>query len=160
MESRELLKWFFFLVLFSYYLPFFSWQASMDNKVPCSKWAPVYQLFCWLHVKPHSFTHGTQTHPKPRCDSNPQAGTWTHDPWLRGDLNRGLFLRWGGTQVQHMEVPRLGLESEPQLPAYVTATATPDPRHVCLQPTPQLTAMLDPSPTEQGQGSNWHPQEY
>ena len=36
-----------------------------------------------------------------------------------------------------MEVPRLGVESELQLPAYTTATATLDPsRH--LQPTPQL----------------------
>ena len=32
-----------------------------------------------------------------------------------------------------MDVPRLGVESELQLPAYVTVTArgTPDPRHVC-----------------------------
>jgi len=32
-----------------------------------------------------------------------------------------------------MEVPRLGAELEPQLPAYViaTATATPDPSHIC-----------------------------
>ena len=27
-----------------------------------------------------------------------------------------------------------------------------------LQPTPQLTAMSDPQPTDQGQGSNPHPQ--
>ena len=27
----------------------------------------------------------------------------------------------------------------------------------CLQSTPQLTAILGPSPTEQGQGSNWSP---
>ena len=31
----------------------------------------------------------------------------------------------------HMEVPRLGVESELQLPAYATATATPDPSHIC-----------------------------
>ena len=36
-----------------------------------------------------------------------------------------------GPHVQHMEVPRLGIESELQLPAYTTATATPDPSHVC-----------------------------
>ena len=30
-----------------------------------------------------------------------------------------------------MEVPRLGVQSELQLPAYTTATATPDPSHVC-----------------------------
>ena len=30
-----------------------------------------------------------------------------------------------------MEVPRLGAESELQLPAYATATATQDPSHAC-----------------------------
>ena len=30
-----------------------------------------------------------------------------------------------------MEVPRLGVESEPQLAAYTTATATLDLSHVC-----------------------------
>ena len=33
--------------------------------------------------------------------------------------------------LQHMEVPRLGVESELQLLAYATATATWDPRHIC-----------------------------
>lgn len=31
----------------------------------------------------------------------------------------------------HMEVPSLGDELELQLPAYTTATATPDPSHTC-----------------------------
>ena len=30
-----------------------------------------------------------------------------------------------------MEVPRLGLQLELQSPAYVTATATPDPSRIC-----------------------------
>ena len=30
-----------------------------------------------------------------------------------------------------MEVPRLGVESEPEPPAYATATAMPDPSHIC-----------------------------
>ena len=30
-----------------------------------------------------------------------------------------------------MEVPRLGVELELELPAYATATATLDPRHIC-----------------------------
>ena len=45
--------------------------------------------------------------------------------------------------MQHMEIPRLGVESELQPLAYTTATATWDLRHVC-DLTPQLTAMLDP----------------
>ena len=46
----------------------------------------------------------------------------------------------GGLQVRHMDVLRLGVESEIQLLAI--ATATPDPS--ChLQPTPQLETMPD-----------------
>ena len=44
-----------------------------------------------------------------------------------------------GPLPRPMEVPRLGGESELQLPAYTTATATQD-----LRPTPQLTATPDP----------------
>ena len=33
--------------------------------------------------------------------------------------------------LQHMEVPRLGIKLELQLPAYTTATATWNPSHVC-----------------------------
>ena len=39
-----------------------------------------------------------------------------------------LFLE---LHLQHMEVPRLGIKSEPQLLAYATATATQDPSQVC-----------------------------
>ena len=55
-----------------------------------------------------------------------------------------------------MEVPRLRVESELQLPAYAPATATQDRSRICnLQ-----TAMLDPYPTEQGQGWNPNPHGY
>ena len=40
----------------------------------------------------------------------------------------GLFL---GAHLQQIEVPRLEVESEQQLPAYTTATAMPDASHVC-----------------------------
>ena len=39
-----------------------------------------------------------------------------------------LFL---GPHPWHMEVPRLGVESDLQLWAYATATATQDPSHIC-----------------------------
>ena len=35
-----------------------------------------------------------------------------------------------GSHVWHMEVPRLGVESELQLPPCATATATQDPSHI------------------------------
>ena len=36
-----------------------------------------------------------------------------------------------GPHLRHMEVPRLGVQSELQLPAYATATAMSDPSHIC-----------------------------
>ena len=42
-----------------------------------------------------------------------------------------------GPNLWHTEVPRLGVKSELQLPAYATAIIT-------LDPAPQLMAMLDP----------------
>ena len=44
-----------------------------------------------------------------------------------------------------MEVPRLGVESELQLPAYTTATPIPDLSHVCdLHHSSQPHWILDP----------------
>ena len=42
-----------------------------------------------------------------------------------------VFLPFLGLLLQHMEVPRLGVESEPQLPAYARGTATLDPSCIC-----------------------------
>ena len=39
-----------------------------------------------------------------------------------------LFL---GSHPQHMEVLSLGVQTELQLPDYITATAAPDPSHIC-----------------------------
>ena len=44
-----------------------------------------------------------------------------------------------------MEVPRLGVESELQLPAYTTATATQDPNCICnLQHSSRQRRIPDP----------------
>ena len=55
------------------------------------------------------------------------------------------FFSFLGPHLQHVEVLRLGGESELQLSAYTTATATLG-SELRLQPTPQLTAMLDVNP--------------
>ena len=55
-----------------------------------------------------------------------------------------LFLVFLGPYPWHMEVPRLGVKLELQLPAYTTATAMSDRSHVCNLHTPQLMATLDP----------------
>ena len=42
-----------------------------------------------------------------------------------------FFLLFLGLHSRHMEVPRLGFQSELHLPDYVTATATRDPSRFC-----------------------------
>ena len=42
-----------------------------------------------------------------------------------------FLLGFLGLHPWHMEVPRLGVKSWLQLPAYTTATVTPDPSQVC-----------------------------
>ena len=46
--------------------------------------------------------------------------------------------------MQHIEVPRLRVESELQLPAYTTATAMQDLSDLKLRTTPQIMATPDP----------------
>ena len=56
-----------------------------------------------------------------------------------------LFFFFLRASPWHMEVPRLGVESELLLPAYATATTTPDPRHVCdLHHSSQQCWILNP----------------
>ena len=42
-----------------------------------------------------------------------------------------FFFFFLGLHLQQLEIPRLGIESELQLPAYTTATAMPDLSHIC-----------------------------
>ena len=64
---------------------------------------------------------------------------------ILGDIRvpRVVFFGFLGSYLRHMEVPRLGVKLELQLPAYTTATANAG-SEPCLQPTPQL--MTTPYP--------------
>ena len=56
-----------------------------------------------------------------------------------------VFLRFLGPLLQHIEVPRLGVQSEVQPPAYTRATATRDPSRVCnLHHSSQQHWILNP----------------
>ena len=46
-------------------------------------------------------------------------------------VKTGLFFLFLGLYLQHTGTPKLGVESELQLPTYTTATATPDPSLIC-----------------------------
>ena len=55
---------------------------------------------------------------------------------------KGLFK---AASARRMEVPRLGVESEPELLTYTPATATPDPSHICdLHHSSQQRWILNP----------------
>ena len=56
-----------------------------------------------------------------------------------------FFFVFLGLHLQHMEVPKLGVESELQLPTYTIAIARQDPSHVCdLHYSSWLCQILNP----------------
>ena len=56
-----------------------------------------------------------------------------------------FFLSFLRPYQRHMEVPRLGVQSELQLPAYARATATWDPSRICdLQHSSWQRQILNP----------------
>ena len=66
-----------------------------------------------------------------------------------------LFFGFVGPHLRHMEVPRLRIESELQLPADTTATATPDLSCVCnLHHSSQQCRILNPL-KEARDGTSW-----
>ena len=70
-----------------------------------------------------------------------------------------FFFCFLGPHLWHMEVPKLGVEMELQLPAYTTATATQDPSHVWdLHRSSRQHWILNP--LSRGQGWNQQPHGY
>ena len=74
---------------------------------------------CWLHLSPLAGLSRAQ-----------QPQLWTV-PWSWFFVVSFFFLVFLGLHLWHMEVPRLGVESELQLPAYSTAIAIRDLSCVC-----------------------------
>ena len=58
-----------------------------------------------------------------RCNTRPHRKTCV-------EWNFFIF-NFLGPHLWHIEVPRLGVESELQLPVHITATAIPDLSHIC-----------------------------
>ena len=70
---------------------------------------------------------------------------YSNFPWGRDEKANFVFcfgFCFLGLYLTHMEIPRLGVESEVQLLAYATATAMPDMRCICTML--QLEAVRDP----------------
>ena len=95
------------------------------------RWITVPTLCCWVcYVQFLAITkHVTMSLAVCTCIS-----VWGYIKSRIADHGLSIFLAGGaflGLHLQHMEVPRLGPESELQLPAYATATARQDPSRVC-----------------------------
>ena len=70
------------------------------------------------------------------CGPGSIPGPGTHTCLRYGQTNKKtkyafFFFCFLGPHLPHMEVPRLGIESELQLPTDTTATATQDPSQIC-----------------------------
>jgi len=79
-------------------------------------------------VAPGRAAEGTRLTISVRLPSS-SGGLGAYTPFH--SLKKNFFFLILGLHPQHMEVPRLGVKSELQLPAYATATATWDPSPVC-----------------------------
>ena len=69
--------------------------------------------------------------PLPTCQvCGPQFENYGEET-IKNTFFSFFFFVFLGPHLQHIEVPSLGAESELQPLAYTTATAVPDPSHVC-----------------------------
>ena len=74
-----------------------------------------------------------------------QPHAWAEKWILQSHLFIYLFIFFLGPHLQHMEIPRLGVISELQLPAYAVATAMWDPSCICeLHHSLQQRKILNP----------------
>ena len=91
---------------------------------PCNLSSRMNQYFSQMGYGPYFM----ETNPKGEI-SGPVLFELTE--YQEGISHSFLFFCFLGPHLWHVGVPRLGAESELPLPAYTTATATPDLSHVC-----------------------------
>ena len=74
---------------------------------------------------------------------------------LSSSLSMTIIFFFLGPHLRHMEVPRLGIESEVQLPAFTAATAMPDPSRLCqLHHSPRQHGI--PNPQSKARDQTWN----
>ena len=65
------------------------------------------------------------------CTGRGTGEAWKGEERLTEDVSFFFFFVFLRPHLQHMEVPRLGIQLELELPVYARATATWDPNCVC-----------------------------
>ena len=101
-----------------------SWMSQRHRRL--DNYRAEFTVSCWLSVMSHWMNDG--------------ATSWEN-------MERGIFFFFFflGPQLWHMDVPRLGVLLELQLPAYTRATATRDLSRVCnLHHSSQQCRILNP----------------
>ena len=138
----SILQWLNFMPIFSYATSFLEWLPWFPPNLKAD-----HSTFCISRL-----------HPSPRFQKNIdsllfmcflqahqvnyslfQNSISSHIPYifycvtiqLINKPANPIFSFFGGTYPQLMEIPRLGVESQLQLPLYTTATATPDLSCIC-----------------------------
>ena len=107
------------------------WKLSLEFR------ESVFAFLCswlWLYLEGHSWHNGQIVLPN-HIHWN---SSWKPDLcWHKSTFKHSLFWKhfiyivFLGLQLQRMEVSKVGVDLEPQLPSYTTATEIPDPSCIC-----------------------------
>ena len=116
----KILQWFPILLVVKAHILMMAYEGSHDE-------ASHSFLSCDTQNNPF------QPHRPALCflNTSPSDILWGHSFTSFNILKCYLFLVLLGPNPWHMEVPRLGVKSEPELLSYTTATAMPDSSHIC-----------------------------
>ena len=115
--------------------------STIVQRLPFALYPDAPALYIFLHSLSPSLATGLHMHIFPELSGGKGETScfFTHKYFY-------LFIySFLGLHLWHMEVPRLRVPSELQLPAYTTATATPDPSRVFdLHHSSQQYRILNP----------------
>ena len=103
--------------------------TALERKINFFVFVTLFKIFCYVQAPNSSlFSPKIQLF---LC-SNQCNMMISFNPLLPfSQQGLAFFFSFLGLPLRHMEVARLGVKSELQLPVYITATATQDPSHVC-----------------------------
>ena len=126
------MDFYIYLFIFIFWLCLWHVEVPRPETVPKPQFWPMPQLnfnpLCWAK--------------DPACVPALPRHCWSHCATVETQI---FFLDFWGPNLHHMEVPRLGVESELQQSIHATAVPKPDTRHICdLHHSSQQCQILNP----------------